>query len=119
MEGILAEVRVVAESMFLSGNWIYLGMVIAAALVGVAAMKNIGQILCVSLLAMVMLAVIWMVYGGATSDAPSDPATYINQLEAGWASMADLSGTTLVGYLLTFAGSILVLFIGKSLVFRG
>lgn len=115
---MIGEIRAVAESMFLSGNWMYLGMVVVAALVGVAAMRNIGQILCVSLLAMIVLGLIWMIYGGATSDAPSDPATYMSQLEAGWANMADLSGTTLVGYLVTFAGAILVLFLGKSLVFR-
>ena len=109
MEGMISEIRVVAESMFLSGDWIYLGMVIVAALVGVAAMKNVGQIFCVSLLAMVVLGLIWLVYGAATSEAPSDPSTYLGQVEAGWAQMAELSGTTLLGYLLTFAAAILIL----------
>ena len=68
---------------------------------------------------MVVLGLIWLVYGGATSDAPSDPGTYMGQLNDGWAAMGDMSGTTLVSYLLTFAVSIAVLYIGKSLVFRG
>lgn len=118
MEGMIGEVRAVGESIFLSGNWTYIGMVLVAALVGVGAMRNVGQILCVSVLAMVVLGIIWLVYGGATSDAPSDPATYMGQLDDGWASLGAMSGTALVSYLLVFAVVIVVLFIGKSLVFR-
>lgn len=119
MDAILSDIIAVAESMFLGGDMIFLGMVIVAALVGVAAMRNVGQILCVSVLAMVVLGLIWVAYGGATSEAPTDPGTWIAQLEAGWASMGQTSGSTLVGYLVTFAAAIVVLFIGKSLVFRG
>jgi hypothetical protein len=119
MEGMIGEIRAVAESMFLSGDYIYLGMVIVAALVGVFSMRNFGQIFCVSLLAMAVLGLIWLVYGGATSEAPSDPATYLGQLDAGWAVIGAMSGATLVGYLVTFAVAIGVLFVGKSLVFRG
>ena len=118
MEGMIGEVRAVAESIFLSGNWTYIGMVVVAALVGVGAMRSVGQILCVSVLAMVVLGIIWLVYGGATSDAPSDPATYMGQLDSGWESLGAMSGTALVSYLLVFAVVIVVLFIGKSLVFR-
>lgn len=118
MEGMIGEIRAVAESMFLGGNLVFTGMAVVAALVGVFAMRNVAQVLCVSLLAMVTLGVIWMVYGGATSDAPSDPATYMGQLNAGWESLGAMSGTELVGYLVTFAVAIVVLFIGKSLVFR-
>ncbi len=116
---MIGEIRTVAESMFLSGDFIYLGMVVVAALVGVFSMRSLGQIFCVSLLAMIVLGLIWMAYGGATSDAPSDPGTYLGQLDAGWAAIGAMSGTTLVGYLVTFAVAIGVLFIGKSLVFRG
>ncbi len=119
MEIILADIRAVAESIFLSGNWTYIAMVAGAVVVGVMAMRNLGQILCVSVLAMIVLGLIWVVYGGATSAAPSDPATWISQLEAGWASMAKTSGSTMVGYLVTFAVAIGVLFLGKSLLFRG
>ncbi len=119
MEGMIGEIRAVAEGIFLGGDWTYLGMVIVAALVGVAAMRNVGQIFCVSLLAMVVLGLIWLVFGGAMSEAPTDPATYLGQLETGWASIGEMSGTTLVSYLVTFAVAIGVLFIGKSLVFRG
>lgn len=119
MEGMIGEIRAVAESMFLSGNFIYLGMVIVAVLVGVFSMRNFGQIFCTSLLAMVVLGLILLVYGAATGEAPSDPASYLGQLENGWAAMGEMSGTTLVGYLVTFAVAIGVLFIGKSLVFRG
>lgn len=118
MEGMISELRAVAESMFLSGNWVYLGMVAAAALVGVAAMRNIGQILCVSVLAMIVLGVIWLIYGGVISEAPTAPATYLGQIEAGWAALSETPGSTLVGYLVTFAVAIAVLFIGKSLIFR-
>jgi len=118
MEVILSDLRAVAESIFLSGNWTYIGMVAGAVLIGVIAMRSFGQILCVSVLAMIMLGVIWIAYCGATSAAPSDPATWISQLEAGWASMSQMAGSTLIGYLVTFAIAIAVLFIGKSLVFR-
>lgn len=118
MEGMIGEIRAVAESMFLSGDWIYLGMVIVAALVGVVAMKNFGQILCVSVLAMIVLGVVWLIYGGATSEAPTAPGTWLSQLEAGWTALGETSGSTLVGYLVTFAVAIIVLFIGKSLIFR-
>ena len=119
MEGMIGEIRAVAEGIFLSGDWTYIGMVAGALLIGLLAMKNFGQILCVSLLAMVMLAIIWIVYGGATSAAPSDAATWMSQLEAGWAAVSASSGSTLVGYLITFAVVLGVLFIGKSLLFRG
>lgn len=118
MEGMIGEIRTVAESMFLSGDWIYLGMVSVAALVGVVAMRNVGQILCVSVLAMIALGVIWLVYGGATSEAPTEPATWLGQLEAGWAALGETPGSTLVGYLVSFAVVIAVLFLGKSLIFR-
>lgn len=118
MEGMIGDIRGVAESMFLGGDWIYLGMIAVAALVGVAAMKNIGQILCTSVLAMIVLGVIWLIYGGATSEAPTAPATYLSQLETGWATLGETSGSTLVGYLVTFAVAIVVLFLGKSLIFR-
>ena len=116
---MIGEIRAVAESIFLSGDWTYIGMVAVAILVGVFSMRNLGQILCVSLLAMVVLGLITLVYGGATSEAPTAPATYLGQLESGWASVGAMSGTTLVGYLVTFAVVIGVLFLGKSLVFRG
>lgn len=118
MQGIISDIRAVAETMFLSGDWIFLAMVVVALLIGVIAMRNIAQLFCASLLAMVVLAVIWMVYSGATGAAPSDPATYLDQLTAGWATLKDMAGTTLVGYLVTFAAAIIVLFIGKSLIFR-
>lgn len=118
MEGMIGEIRAVAESMFLSGDWIYLGMVVLAALVGVAAMRNVGQILCVSVLAMIVLGLIRLIYGGATSEAPTAPETYLGQLESGWAALGDTSGSTLVGYLVTFALAIIILFLGKSLIFR-
>jgi len=119
MDIILSDVRAVAESMFLSGDWTSIAMIAGAIAVGVLAMKNVGQILCVSVLAMIVLGVIWVGYGGATSAAPADPATWISQLEAGWASMTATNGSTMVGYLITFAAAIGVLFIGKSLLFRG
>lgn len=119
MELIFSDIRAVAESIFLGGDWTYLAMVLGALLVGVLAMRNLGQILCVSVLALVVLAIVWLVYGGATSATPSDPATWVAQLEAGWASMTQTSGSILVGYLVTFAVVIGVLFLGKSLLFRG
>jgi hypothetical protein len=118
MEGMIGEVRAVAESIFLGGDWTYIGMVAAAILVGVFAMRNVGQILCVSVLGLVMLGIIWVVYGGATSETPSDPETWMGQLEAGWASIGATTGTTLVSYLIVFAIAIGVLFIAKSLLIR-
>jgi len=119
MELIFSDIQAVAESIFLGGDWTYLAMVLGAVLVGVFAMRNFGQILCVSVLALLVLAIIWVVYGGAMSETPSDPATWIAQLEAGWASMSATSGSTLIGYLVTFAVAIGVLFLGRSLLFRG
>jgi len=119
MDAILSDIIAVAESIFLGGNWTYLAMVVGAALVGVAAMRSFGQIFCVSVLAMIVLGLILIAYGGATSEAPSDPATWIAQVEAGWASMGETTGSTLIGYLVTFVGAIGVLFLGKSLIFRG
>lgn len=119
MDGVISELRVVAESIFLGGNWIFLGMVMLAALIGVAAMKSFGQILCVSVLAMLVLGVLWLVYGGVTSGAPVDPGAYLAQMESGWASLGTMSGTTIIGVLAVFAVSIGVLFIGKSILFRG
>ncbi len=118
MEGMIGELRAVAESIFLSGNWILLAMVGVAALAGVAVMRNAGQILCASVLAMVVLALVWLVYGGATSESPVDPGAYLAQVESGWARLAETPGTTVVGYLVVFAVAIAVLFIGKSLLFR-
>lgn len=119
MEGMIGEFRGVAESVFLGGNWIFMGMVIIAALVGVAAMRSVGQIICVSVLAMLVLAVLWLLYGGATSGAPADPGAWLAQLNDGWASLGATSGTTIVSFLALFVVSIVVLFIGKSLFFRG
>lgn len=119
MEGMIGEVRAVAEGIFLGGNYVFLGMVIVAALVGVFAMRNVGQIVCVSVLAMAVLGILWLVYGGATSDAPTSPGTYLSQLNDGWASLGDISGATMIIYLLVFAITIAILFIGKSLFFRG
>lgn len=119
MELILSDIQAVAESIFLGGDWISLAMVIGAVLVGVFSMRSFGQILCTSVLALVVLAIIWIVYGGATSAAPTDPATWIGQLEAGWASMGATSGSTLIGYLITFAAAIGVLSLVRSLLFRG
>jgi len=119
MDIILSDLRAVAESIFLGGNWTYIAMVAGAIVIAVMAMKNLTQILCISFMAMVVLGIIWLGYGGATSAAPTDPATWISQLEAGWASMGQTTGSTMVGYLVTFAGAIIVLFLGKSLIFRG
>lgn len=116
---MIGEIRGVAESIFLGGDLMFIGMVALAALVGVFAMRNVGQLFCVSLLAMIVLGVILMVFGGATSEAPTDPATYMNQLNAGWSNLAEMSGATLVSYLVIFAVAIGILFIGKSLIFRG
>ena len=118
MEGMIGEIRGAAESMFLSGDWVYLGMVIVAVLVGVASMKNLGQVICTSVLAMLVLGVIWLLYNGATSEEPAAPATYASQLESGWANLGAMSGATLIGYLIAFAVVILVLFLGRSLIFR-
>ncbi|MEO1252004.1 MAG: hypothetical protein AAFW81_06645 [Pseudomonadota bacterium] len=119
MEGMIGEFRATAESIFLGGNWIFMGMVIVAALVGVAAMKNVGQIICVSVLALIVFGLLWLVYGGATGAAPTDPGAYLGQLEAGWATLGAMSGSTMISYLVVFAVTIAVLFIGKSLFFRG
>ncbi len=119
MEGMIGEIRAVAEGIFLGGNWVFLGMVLVAALVGVFAMRSVGQIVCVSVLAMVVLGVLWLVYGGVTSDAPTSPGAYLSQLDAGWASLGAMSGATMIIYLVIFAVTIAVLFIGKSLFFRG
>ncbi len=119
MDVILSDIRAVAESIFLGGDWTYLGMVAVAIVLALFAMRNFGQILCASLMAMVLLGVVWIAYGGATSEAPSDPATWLGQLEAGWASIAEISGTTMVGYLVTFAVALAVLGLGRSLLFRG
>lgn len=119
MEGMIGEIRAVAEGIFLGGNWIFLGMVILAALVGVFAMRRVGQIVCVSVLAMAVLGVLWLVYGGAVSESPTSPGAYLSQLDAGWASLGAMSGSTLLIYLLVFAITIAVLFVGKSLFFRG
>jgi len=119
MEGMIGELRAVAEGIFLGGNWIFLGMVVVAALVGVAAMRSVGQIVCVSVLAMAVLGILWLVVGGARSESPTSPGAYLAQLDYGWASLGDMSGTTIILYLLVFAIVIAVLFIGKSLFFRG
>jgi len=119
MDLILTDIRNVAESIFLGGDMIFLAMVIGAVLVGVFSMRSFGQILCTSVLALVVLAIIWIIYGGATSAAPTDPATWIGQLEAGWATMGGISGSTMVGYLVTFAAAIGVLSLVRSLLFRG
>ena len=119
MEMIISDIRAVAESMFLGGNWTFLAMVVVAALIGVMAMRNLGQILCVSVLSMISLGAIWLIYGGATSEEPAAPATWMSQLEAGWANIGATSGSTMVGYLIVFAAVIAILFIGKSIVSRG
>lgn len=119
MDFLIGDVRAAAESMFLSGNWIYLGMVIAAVLVGAASMRNLGQIICTSVLAMLVLAIIWIVYRGATSEAPTAPGTYMSQLESGWANLGAMTGSSLVAYLIAFAVVILVLFLARSLLSRG
>lgn len=119
MEGMIGEIRAVAEGIFLGGDWVFLGMVIVAALVGVFAMRNVGQIVCVSVLAMAVLGILWLVYGGVRSEAPTSPGAYLSQIDAGWASLGAMSGATVIIYLLIFAVTIAILFIGKSLFFRG
>lgn len=119
MNVILADIRSVAESMYLGGDWTFLAMVVIAALIGVAAMRSLGQILCVSLLAMLALGAIWVIYGGATSAEPGSLATWGSQLEAGWASISATNGATMVGSLLVFAASIVILYIVRSLFIRG
>lgn len=118
MEGMIGEIRAVAENMFLGGNWIFTGMVVVSALVGVFAMRSVGQILCTSVLAMIALGAMWLIYGGATSGDAANPGAYLGQLQAGWATLGDTSGTTVISYMLIFAVSIVVLFIGKSLFIR-
>lgn len=119
MEGMIGEIRATAESIFLGGDWIYLGMVGVALIAGVLATRNIAQVLCGSLLAMLVLALVWVGYGGATSETPTDPATWIGQVENGWANVSASSGGTLVSYLIVFAIVIGVLSLARSLVFRG
>ena len=119
MNVILSDIMAVAESIFLGGDMISLAMVGGAIVVGLFAMRNVGQILCTSVLAMIVLGLVWIGYGGATSAAPSDPATWTGQIEAGWAAIEAMSGTTMIGYLVTFAVALGVLFLGRSLLFRG
>lgn len=119
MNVILSDIMGVAESVFLGGDWTMLGMVVAAILIALFAMRNFGQILCSSVLAMLLLGLVWIGYYGATSAAPSDPATWTGQIEQGWAAIAAMSGTTVIGYMVTFAVALGVLFLGRSLLFRG
>ena len=119
MDMIFSDVQASAESLFLSGNWTYLGMVVAALFVGVFSMRSIGQLLCSSVLAMIVLAVIWIGYNSYVGGTISDPATWQTQLQTGWANLGAFAGSTLVAHWLTFAISIGVLYLGKSLIFRG
>ena len=119
MNVILSDIMGVAESIFLGGDMIGLAMVVGAILIALFAMRNLGQILCTSVLAMIVLGLVWIGYNSATSAAPSDPATWTGQLEAGWNAIGAMSGTTMIGYLVTFAVALGVLFLGRSLLFRG
>ncbi|WDI33091.1 hypothetical protein PUV54_07765 [Hyphococcus flavus] len=118
MEGMIGEVRATAEAVFLGGDWIWMGMVIVAAIIGLFSMRNAAQVLCASLLSMIALGLIWVLYGGATSETPTAPGVYMDQLNGGLASLSAMTGSTLVSYLLVFAVVILVLFILRSLVIR-
>ena len=118
MNVILNDIMAVAESIFLGGDYIGLGMVVAAILVGLFAMRSFGQLLCTSVLAMIVLGLVWIGYYGATSAEPSNPATYTNQLTAGWDTIGAMSGTTVIGYMVTIAVVLGVLFLARSLLFR-
>ncbi len=119
MDLFFSDVEAAANALFLSGNWVFLGMVALAIIIGVFFMRNFGQLLCGSLLALVALGVIWLVYNGATSETPSDLDTWTAQLNAGWASLQGMSGGFLAGALVTLAIVIGVIFLGRSLIFRG
>lgn len=119
MNVILSDIMAVATSIFTGGDMIGLAMVVGAILIALFAMRNLGQILCTSVLAMIVLGLVWIGYNGATSGAPSDPATWTGQLEAGWAAIGAMSGTTMIGYMVTFAVLLGALFLGRSLLFRG
>lgn len=119
MNVILSDIMGVAESIFVGGDMIGLAMVGGAIVLALFAMRNFGQILCSSVLAMLLLGLVWIGYYGATSAAPSDPATWTGQLVAGWAEIGAMSGTTMIGYLVTFAAALGVLFLVRSLLFRG
>ena len=118
MAGILSDISAAAESLFLSGSWVFLGMVVLALFFGVSRMRSISQILCVSVLGLSALGVVWVLYGGVTSGARADLGAWIAQLNAGWAALSAISATTLIGYLIAFAIGIAVLFAGKSIFFR-
>jgi len=119
MQGMIGEIRAVAEMVFLGGNWVFLGMVIVASLIAAVSMRNITQLVGVSIFAMLVMAVIWLIFGVISGGAFTDPATYVNQLNSGLASFGAMSAATLIGYLVTFAIVVTVLFLGKSLLFRG
>lgn len=119
MDVIVSDLLDVARAVFLGGDWINLAMVVGVAIVGALMMRNLGQLFGVSVVAMVLFALAQLIYGGATSAAPSDPQVWMGQLESGWASMMETSGRTLIGYFVVFAVAVTVLFSGKSLIFRG
>ncbi|MFQ5561954.1 MAG: hypothetical protein ACE5FO_00130 [Parvularculaceae bacterium] len=118
MDVIFSDLVGVARSVFLGGDWINLAMVIVAALIGALMMRSLGQLFGVSVAAMIIFALAQLIYGGATSATPTDPQIWLGQLESGWASMMETSGRILVGYFVVFAVAVMVLFFGKSLVFR-
>jgi len=118
MEGMIGEVRAVAEGVFLGGDYVFLGMVVVAAIIGLFAMRSAAQVFCASLLAMGMLGLIWVGYNGATSETPTAPMAYKDSLDVGLSNLTAVSGSTLVSYLIVFAVVILVLFIARSLLIR-
>ncbi len=118
MEVIVSDLLGFARGVFLGGDWINLAMVVGVAVIGAFMMRNLGQLFGVSVVAMLIFALVQIVYGGATSAAPTDPQIWLGQLETGWATMMATSGLTFVGYFVVFAVAVSVLFGGKSLIFR-
>lgn len=55
MNVIFSDIMAVATSIFTGGDWTTLAMVGGAIVIALFAMRNLGQILCSSVLAMVVL----------------------------------------------------------------
>lgn len=118
MEAFLTDLTGVMRSIFTSGDWVKIAVVILVAFIGAMAMNSYRQAAAMSLFAMFLLAAFTIIYCVATGTMPGELSSWTNQIQSGWNSLMSMTGSTIVGYFVMFMLVISLLFTMRRLFLR-
>ena len=122
LETIINDVARIFRGVFITGDFVALGIAGGSVLLAVLLMRRPTQIGGMTLLALTFFVIGGLVRGFLNTGAAATTAPgnrIVAQLESSWLQFANLQAGTLLAYFLAFMLLILLLFSIKSLLARG